>query len=196
MSCLTIVHYISNILIKVNYFSHAPAPSRTRTYSSPPSSSYSSPSYGPTIRSRTYITPVPTVPYSPFGGFGFGFPFSPFPTYGYGFGIGINPVDLIILGGLAYGAISLLNKGVSGSQWGLDEAEPSSLGTGVTVLKVQVALNVADRSSPDSILGQLDNIASGADVSSRAGLARLVSSTALALLRSSNDWVAAAAEDR
>lgn len=135
------------------------------------------------------------MPVSPFG-FGFGFPFSPFPSYGYGFSVGINPIDIIILGGIAYGAFSLLTNRVAGNQWGLDDAEPSSLGSGVTVLKVNVALQVADRSSPTSILGQLDDIASRANVGSRAGLASLVSSTALALLRSSNDWVAAASEER
>ena len=55
---------------------------------------------------------------------------------------------------------------------------------------------VSDRSSPATILGQLDELAKTADVSTRKGLAQLVSSTCLALLRSSGDWVCAHGESQ
>lgn len=55
------------------------APSQTRRYAAPPSRSYSSPpsrSYSPPPPTRGYVErvpmAVPVVPYSPFGGFGFG----------------------------------------------------------------------------------------------------------------------------
>ena len=61
--------------------------------------------------------PVPSYGYglgspfgfSPFGGSPFGF--SPFGTPGvsfYGRGFGINPVDLLVLGGVAYGVTQLV----------------------------------------------------------------------------------------
>jgi hypothetical protein len=86
------------------------------------------------------VQPVPVpyaVPYSPFG-FGFGLPFSPFGGM-YGVRIGPSPLDLIILGGLAYGAYTLLTNRIAGSQWdNEEEGMASSLGNGVTVLKLQV----------------------------------------------------------
>lgn len=171
------------------------APSQTRRYSAPPSRSYS-----PGVQSRGYVQPVPVLPY---GGYGYGFsPFSPFSPFGFGGGMmgyraGISPVDVLILGGIAYTAFNIIKNQVGGSQWeGMDETAPSSLGNGVTVLKIQVGLQVSDRSAKDSILGQLDDIARTADVSTRQGLSSLVSSTALALLRSFNTWVSAAGEDQ
>lgn len=129
------------------------------------------------------------MPYSPygFGGFGYGV-IQPF-----GFMSGIT--NLIVIGGVIYVVASLL-KSAGGNKWDLNEDEPSSLGSGVTVLKVQVGLQVPERNAPGSVLTQLDNLANTADVSTRAGLAKLVSATSLVLLRSSNDWVSATGESQ
>lgn len=136
---------------------------------------------------------MPVLPFSPYGGFGFGF------GGGYGivrpFGFMSGVTDIIIIGGVIYLVASLL-KSAGGSNWDLNEDEPSSLGSGVTVLKLQVGLQVPDRSSPSTVLSQLDDLARTADVSTRQGLAQLVSATALALLRSSNDWVSASGESK
>lgn len=114
----------------------------------------------------------------------------------YRVGYGISPIDVIILGGLAVGAYNFLKNRVSGASWDYDGEEPSSLGSGVTVLKLQVGLSVADRSSLESILGQLDTIAANADTSDRQGLANVVSQSCLALLRCSKDWISAAGESK
>ena len=196
-------------------------------YSAPPSRSYQAP---PPTRGYVERVPlaVPILPYSPFGGFGYGV--SPFGMGGgyMSYRSGFSPLDVIILGGFAYAgkwvggwlggwmvgwvggwmdgwmdgwrknrrfqcaavahmdgwvdrlslthppthplstAFNILKNNISGSQWdGIDDAAPSSLGNGVSVLKIQVGLQVNDRSAKDSILGQLDDIAKTADVTSR-----------------------------
>ncbi|CAM9404155.1 unnamed protein product, partial [Ectocarpus sp. 13 AM-2016] len=123
------------------------SPSRSYSAPSAPSRSYA-PSYG---GGGTTVLPVP-VPMGGYGmGYGFGSPFgfSPFGRPGvsfYGGGFGVNPVDLLVLGGVAYG-VSQLVKGGGTSFGNLDDSPPSSLGEGVDVLKLQVAINCRDRGS-------------------------------------------------
>lgn len=88
-----------------------PRPCLQRSYSAPsaPSRSYA-PSYG---GGSTTVIPVP-VPMGGYGmGYGYGSPFgfSPFGRPGvsfYGGGFGVNPVDLLVLGGVAYGVSQLV----------------------------------------------------------------------------------------
>lgn len=175
-------------------FSRPSRPS-TRSYSSSPSGTYSGPS-----RTTINISPGYGYGYGGYGlgGFGFGLPlFSPFGGYGYyggGYGLGISPLDVIVLGGLAYGAFNFLRNGVASNQWGdIDEEDfPSSLGRGVSVVKLQVGLQLYDR----SVLDQLDRIAANADLSSRSGLSSLIHNSALVLLRSSKDWVSGSGESK
>ncbi|CAN0174201.1 unnamed protein product [Ectocarpus sp. 12 AP-2014] len=169
------------------------SPSRSYSAPSAPSRSYA-PSYG---GGGTTVLPVP-VPMGGYGmGYGFGSPFgfSPFGRPGvsfYGGGFGVNPVDLLVLGGVAYG-VSQLVKGGGTSFGNLDDSPPSSLGEGVDVLKLQVAINCRDRGS-NSILGVLEDVSSRGDTESRSGLAEVVSEVSLALARRSLDWVASASE--
>ncbi|CAM9720452.1 unnamed protein product [Chrysoparadoxa australica] len=135
--------------------------------------------------------PVPSYgygmsPFSPFGSpFGYGGGISIYPSYGF------NPLPLFLLGGAV---VVLSNLGSKGSFDSIDdELAPSSLGSGVSVLKLQVALNCPDRSR-NSILGQLAQLSDNADTSTNAGLANVVSDISLALLKKSSDWVSAASE--
>mmetsp|Transcript_11319 Transcript_11319/g.14699 ORF Transcript_11319/g.14699 Transcript_11319/m.14699 type:complete len:386 (-) Transcript_11319:1877-3034(-) len=156
-----------------------------------------SPGYGGSqtaMYSAPAIVPVPVAPmwspfgFSPFGFGGFGFGYSPF-----GFGVSLfNPIPLIIFGGIAWGVLQLV-RGVTGSgDWGsLDDEVPSSLGAGVSVFKVQVAVNCPNR-GPGSLLADLQRVSAMSDTTSRAGLSGVVQETALTLLRRSSEWEAAA----
>ncbi|CAM9696031.1 unnamed protein product [Discosporangium mesarthrocarpum] len=168
-----------------------------RSFSSP-SRSYSAPSRSYSAPSRSYsgggVVPVPVpVPsygfggFSPFGGYGY----SPFmgPGIMYSSSSFINPVDLLVLGGVAYAASQLL-KGPRGGFGDYDMDSSSALGEGVDVVKLQVALNSEDR-SPRSILGALTDLAGRGNTDSRAGLAAIVSEVSLALGRRKVEWVAA-----
>mmetsp|Transcript_26934 Transcript_26934/g.42261 ORF Transcript_26934/g.42261 Transcript_26934/m.42261 type:complete len:385 (+) Transcript_26934:72-1226(+) len=139
--------------------------------------------------------PVPVAPmyspfgFSPFGGFGMGI--SPF-GFGFGFRPMINPIDLIVFGAVAWGVLQLVRGVSSSGDWGsLDDEGYSSLGAGVSVFKIQLALNCANRGA-DSLLGDLQRVATSSDTSSRAGLSSVVQETALCLLRRSAEWEAAA----
>ena len=59
---------------------------------------------------------------------------------------------------------------------------------GATTVALTIGFRCPDR-GPNSILGQLDNLASKADTSSSNGIARLCGDTSLALLRRSNEWI-------
>lgn len=93
--------------------------SGTRSYA--PSSSYGGGGYGGGYRGGgTSVVPVP-VPV-PLGGYGYGSPFgspfgySPFGSPGvsfYGGGFGVNPVDVLVLGGLAYGVSQLVKARIT-----------------------------------------------------------------------------------
>lgn len=70
--------------------------------------------------------------------------------------------------------------------------EEGPLGKGITVGKVQIALMSSDR-SPTSIYGMLERKAKSDDDSSY-GLARLTYDVCMAVLRKSDDWIAASSE--
>jgi len=67
------------------------------------------------------------------------------------------------------------------------------LGKGMTVCQIQVSLNTPNRKG-FSILGQINDKVERTNTDSAAGLASLVSEVCLALLRKSDDWVAACSE--
>jgi len=125
---------------------------------------------------NVYMAPPPL--FSPFG-FGFSpFGFSPF---GFGFGgFGLPfPLVLLALGGLAATSFR--------SSRGIDAADDAG-----AALCVQVACYCPDRQN--SLYGKLNGIARTADTNSYEGLQSLVSDTCLAILRSSNDWLAGRTE--
>lgn len=68
--------------------------------------------------------------------------------------------------------------------------EEGILGKGVSVGKVQVALNVVDRTSDSSIFNLLEGHAED-DSDSNVDLARMANDICLALMRKSEDWEAA-----
>ncbi|CAM9589465.1 unnamed protein product, partial [Phaeothamnion confervicola] len=159
---------------------------------------------------RTSINVYPSIGspfgYSPFGfspfgfgggfggGFGLGVPIGP--SIGvYRGGWGVNPLDLLVFGGALYAASTLL-RGVERGGFGaaLDGDSDSALGSGTSVVKLQVALNIPDRGSGDSVLEQLRDLAGRADSSSGRGLSTAVSEAALALVRRQNDWLSAASD--
>ena len=111
---------------------------------------------------------------SPFGFSPFGYGFSPF---GFGMGFGLpTPLLLFFLGGLFLTSFRS-SRGI----------EPAS-DTATAALSVQLACYCDSRG--DSLAGKLQNIARGADPDSYEGLQALVSDTCLAMLRSSQDWLA------
>lgn len=73
--------------------------------------------------------------------------------------------------------------------------EDGPLGKGITVGKVQVALQCRDRSR-DSIVGLLEEKSKVDATSTSLQLARLGNEVCLALLRKSDDWVAACSESK
>lgn len=163
-----------------------------RSYSAPARSQqyYNGPS---TYRSSTTILPVPMpmpmAPISPFYGGG-GFYGGPSVVVSGG---GFNPIfDLIVVGGVVVTASSLLRgqRSAEGSQDDWDTTSSGALGNGVSVVKLQLALSVRDRSD-SGFLGQLKAIAERAETGSRGGLSAAVGETCMALLRRQNDWVAA-----
>lgn len=73
--------------------------------------------------------------------------------------------------------------------------EATALGKGMTVVRLQVALEARDRSS-SSILGTISSKAASCYPESPRSLAQLVSEVCLALLRKEADWVAASSESK
>jgi uncharacterized membrane protein len=71
--------------------------------------------------------------------------------------------------------------------------QATALGKGVTVARLQVALEAKDRSK-SSILGTMASKAANCFPDSPRSLATLVSEVSVALLRRESDWVAAASE--
>ena len=71
--------------------------------------------------------------------------------------------------------------------------EATVLGKGVTVVKLQVALDTPDR-GPKSILRLLEAKANAANTDTAWGLACLMSDVSMELLRKSDDWVAACSQ--
>ena len=73
--------------------------------------------------------------------------------------------------------------------------QATALGKGMTVARLQVALEASDR-APSSILGVIANKAANCYPDSPRSLATLVSDVSVALLRKEADWVAAASESK
>jgi len=131
------------------------------------------------------MTIMPMMPmYSPFGYGGFGI--SPF---------GFMPINLnvIILAGVAYVVYQALTNRAGGSDFSNDGSS-GSLGSGATVVKLQLSLS-SDWNQPGNIMETLTRLAEkNSAMTGRTDLARLLSDSALALLRRQNDWNSAAYE--
>lgn len=143
--------------------------------------------------SSTYAAPRNNIIIAPMGGYGF----SPFGYGGFGGGFGFMPMfmspNVLVLGLAAYIAISLLNNRAGGSDFSNSD-DVGSLGSGATLLKIQVSLD-DDWSRKGNIMDTLAIISSKqSSLSSRGALANLISDTSLALLRKSADWHAVAYE--
>lgn len=164
-----------------------------RSFSSPSRSYAPSPrSYSPSYGGGGSVNLMP-IPVPMGGGMRFGYPSFGVPGVSfYGGGFGLSPVDILLLGGVAYG-LAKANQGSAPSFGNMDNAPSSSLGEGVDVLKLQVALNSRDRSR-NSILGVLADLSERGDTESRTGLASVVSEISLALARKQVDWIASASE--
>jgi uncharacterized membrane protein len=190
------------------------------SFSSPPRQSMSRPSYGgggsygrgyssgfsSGYAMRPGITVAPIVPFSPFGGFGFGNPF----YYG-GPGVitysrGPSFFDLLFLGGIGLflfnvvrGATSDATSSSSSSWTTVFDGDGSSssslaesaLGPGTSVVQLSVALQVPRRDDPSSILSVLDRLSETARTDSRVGVQTLTSQVALELLRRKSSIVMA-----
>jgi uncharacterized membrane protein len=151
------------------------SPSSTRMYGSP-----SVRSYAP---SPITVMPMYTPFYSPFG-------FSPL-----GFG-GFMPINfnVLLIAGIAYVVYTSLKNRTGGSDFTGDGIESGSLGSGATVLKIQVALN-SDWASSNNVMNTLSRLADkNSAMNGRNDLATLLNDASLALLRKQNDWNAAAYE--
>ena len=118
--------------------------------------------------------------------------YSPFGVVSYGMG-GLFP--LFLLGGLAL-TVSNVVGGISRSSGSFFEERTSDsvLGGGTSVVKLSVALDVANRDDPNSILSVLERLASTARTDSRVGIQNLSSQVALELLRRKSSISAASSE--
>jgi uncharacterized membrane protein len=74
--------------------------------------------------------------------------------------------------------------------------ESGPLGKGITVGKVQVALQCRDRNPKSSIFGLLEEKTNNGGSFSSNQLARLGNDVCLALLRKSDDWVSACSSSK
>jgi uncharacterized membrane protein len=171
------------------------APSTSRSYSAPRGGGgYSSYSRGPSI----IAAPVPY----------FGAPITPFYSpYSYGYGApgvlavsrGPSLFSLLVLGGMALAltnAVSSMTRpgGAAASFFEDDRTYDSVLGSGTSVLKVSVALDVTDRDDPNSILNVLERTSTTARTDTRVGIQNLSSQIAVELLRRKSSIAAASSE--
>merc|ERR1712137_162817 len=99
--------------------------------------------------------------------YGFGSPFyspSPYGYYGGGPGVitysrGPNLFPLLFLGGLAFAASQAIGSGsdtFSSTTSSIFDTRTSALGSGSSVVKVSVAMEVPNRDDPNSIFSVLD----------------------------------------
>jgi uncharacterized membrane protein len=139
--------------------------------------------------------------YSPFSPFGF-----PRPTYFGGPGAivynrGPSLLDLAVFGGIAFTVVNTIRNAADGntltswdeqttSFWG-DDAATSALGSGTSTVQISVAMEVPNRSDPNSILSVLDRLSRTAKTDSRVGIQNLSSQVALELLRRKSSIVSA-----
>ena len=118
------------------------------------------------------VMPMYTPFYSPFG-------FSPL-----GFG-GFMPINfnVLLIAGIAYVVYTSLKNRTGGSDFTGDGIESGSLGSGATVLKIQVALN-SDWASSNNVMNTLSRLADkNSAMNGRNDLATLLNDASLALLR-------------
>lgn len=158
----------------------------------PSRSSYSSRSYyggGGYSRPNVIVAPTITPFYNPF--------YSPFATPFGGAGVvsyrsggfGFGGLAFLGFGAFALATIlpSILAPSRTVSSWSssdeTDAPGTSALGPGTSVAQISVALQVPNRSSPNSILSVLDRLARTARTDSRVGIQQLTSQVALELLR-------------
>lgn len=97
----------------------------------------------------------------------------------------IRMSDVVMFAGYA-GFIAWVAAGVYNEYYrgnGAFNGLESPLGPGVSVVSVTAALNVPNRDSPSSILSRLSRIAAGSTTDIRSGVQKLISETALELLR-------------
>lgn len=158
-----------------------------------PSRSYSggySRGYSGGYRSGLTVSPTIVTPYySPF--------FMPRPMFYGGPGVitysrGPSFFDLLFFGGIAFAIANTFRNAAATESSGFwtDEAT-STLGSGTSVAKISVALEVPNRDSSQSILSVLDRLAATARTDSRVGIQNLTSQVALELLRRKSSIVSA-----
>lgn len=172
-------------------FRSAPRSSGTRLNSGGYSSGYSS-----GYRGGGGVTIAPIMPVTPFySPFSYGYGFSPFSF----FPVPING-NIILIGFLAYFAYSALTSSRTGgsSFSSMDEDtgdyDSGSLGSGATVMKIQVALD-SQWSDNGNIMNTLSSLAARrGSVNGRSELASLLSEASIALLRKKSSWSAASCE--
>jgi uncharacterized membrane protein len=179
--------------------------SNRQSYSSGRTSSYRSQGsytrgftqgYGTGYLSRPSVTVVPSI-----GGYGYG--------YGGYFGApivtspgltvvsrGPSIVDFLIFG---FFATVLFRTFTSSMVMGDDDGvstmiSSSSLGPGVTVAQLSVAVRISNRKDPNNILSFLERLSRTASTDSRVGISNLVSQVALELLRQKRSIFAADTE--
>lgn len=100
---------------------------------------------------------------------------------------------MLLLGLMAYAAYSLLQNRAGGSDFS-NEGGRGSLGSGATVIKLQLALDT-DWAESGNIMSTLSDLASRPGLTSgRSELAQLLSEASIALLRRKASWVAASVE--
>jgi uncharacterized membrane protein len=120
-------------------------------------------------------------------------PFVRSPIY-YGGGAGAvvlappSPLEVLVIGGALYFMVQGLFKTPSNS-WSKEPIE-SVLGTGISVAKLSVALQVPNRDDPNSILNVLNRLANTANTDSQAGVQTLTHQIALEILRRRQSIVA------
>ena len=137
--------------------------------------------------------------------YGFSSPFySPYGYYGGGPGVitysrGPNLLPLLFFGGLAFAASQAIG-GATDSEFSsrqsssIFDTKTSALGTGSSVVKVSVAMQVPDRDDPNSILSVLDRLSQTSKTNSRMGIQNLTSQVALEILRRKSSIRSAFAE--
>jgi uncharacterized membrane protein len=182
-----------------SFSSQRSSPSRSMPSSSSFGRGYSSgyqSGYGSGL-GRGYVS-RPSVVVSPF--------YSPFGSpYGYGgpgaivYNRGPSVFDLVFFGGIAFVIANTIRNAAAGntvtswdeetSFWG--GAATSALGSGASTVQISIAMEVPNRSDPNSILSVLDRLSRTARTDSRVGIQNLSSQVALELLRRKSAIVSA-----
>ena len=120
------------------------------------------------------------------------------PSYGFNpfFGFGYMPINfnvLLIMMAIS-GAYYLFSSRVGGSSFSNNDEDSGSLGSGATVIKLQIGLD-ADWSDSLNIMRILSDISSKQNsLTTRSAISSLLSDAAIALLRKQADWNSATCE--